>query len=90
MLSPVGKLFNQNDAKRLSKKSHILFISGRYEGVDERVVESLVDEVFSIGNFILTGGELASLVLCDSISRNIKGVLGNSSSLELKVLRREV
>jgi tRNA (guanine37-N1)-methyltransferase len=84
MLSPVGKLFNQNDAKRLSKKSHILFISGRYEGVDERVIESLVDEVFSIGDFILTGGELASLVLCDSISRNIKGVLGNSSSLEVE------
>ena len=84
MLSPVGKLFNQNDAKRLSKKSHIIFISGRYEGVDERVVESLVDEVFSIGDFILTGGELASLILCDAISRNIKGVLGNSNSLEVE------
>ncbi len=53
MLSPVGKLFNQNDAGRLSKKSHILFISGRYEGVDERVVESLVDGgLFNLGDFI--------------------------------------
>jgi len=80
--SPVGKPFKQNDAKRLSKKEHIVFISGRYEGVDERVIESKVDEVFSIGDFILTGGELPSMVMCDAIARNVDFVLGNSNSLE--------
>ncbi len=84
MLSPVGKPFKQSDAKRLSDKGHILLISGRYEGIDERVVESVVDEVFSIGDFILTGGELPSLILCDAISRNIDGVLGNINSLEIE------
>ncbi len=82
--SPVGKPFKQNDAKRLSKKEHIVFISGRYEGVDERVIESKVDEVFSIGDFILTGGELPSMVMCDAIARNVDFVLGNSNSLEIE------
>lgn len=81
LLSPVGKIFNQNDSKRLSKYKNIVFISGRYKGIDERVTELLVDEVFSIGNIILTGGELPSLILCDAISRNINGVLGNKNSL---------
>jgi len=83
-LTPVAKPFVQNDAKRLSKKSHIAFVSGRYEGIDERVVEKYADEVFSIGDYILTGGELASLVICDAVSRNIKGVLGNSDSLSVE------
>jgi tRNA (guanine37-N1)-methyltransferase len=83
-LTPVAKPFKQNDAKRLAKKSHVAFVSGRYEGIDERVVEEFADEVFSIGDYILTGGELASLVLCDSISRNIDGVLGNSDSLSIE------
>jgi len=80
-LTPVAKQFVQNDAKRLAKKEHIVFVSGRYEGIDERIVELFADEVFSIGDYILTGGELASLVLCDAISRNVEGVLGNSESL---------
>ena len=83
-LTPVAKPFRQNDAKRLAKKSHIAFVSGRYEGIDERVIEEYADELFSIGDYILTGGELASLVLCDSISRNIDGVLGNSDSLSVE------
>jgi tRNA (guanine37-N1)-methyltransferase len=82
--TPVAKTFNQNDAKRLSKKENIVFISGRYEGIDERVIEMYADEVFSIGDYILTGGELPSLIMMDAISRNIKGVLGNSSSLEIE------
>jgi tRNA (guanine37-N1)-methyltransferase len=82
LLAPVGKKFTQNDAIRLAKKKHIILVSGRYEGVDERVVESHIDEVFSIGDFILSGGELASLVLCDAIARNVKGVLGNEESLK--------
>lgn len=80
--APVGKQFTQNDAKRLANKSHIVFVSGRYEGIDERVIESFADEVFSIGDYVLTGGELPSLVMTDAIVRNIEGVLGNSESLE--------
>ena len=83
-LTPVAKPFKQNDAKRLAKKSHIAFVSGRYEGIDERVIEKYADEVFSIGDYILTGGELASLVICDAVSRNVEGVLGNSDSLSIE------
>lgn len=89
-LTPVAKQFNQNDAKRLAKKSHIAFVSGRYEGIDERVIEKYADEVFSIGDYILTGGELPSLVLCDSISRNINDVLGNSDSLSVESFETEL
>ncbi|WP_291952966.1 tRNA (guanosine(37)-N1)-methyltransferase TrmD [Campylobacter sp.] len=78
---PCAKSFKQIDSKRLAKKKHICFICSRYEGLDERVVEEFADEVFSIGDFVLTGGELASLVMCDAISRNIYGVLGNYQSL---------
>jgi len=83
-MTPVAKPFKQNDAKRLAKKSHVAFVSGRYEGIDERVIEKYADEVFSIGDYILTGGELASLVICDAVSRNIEGVLGNSDSLSVE------
>ena len=83
-LTPVGKKFNQNDAKRLANLSNITFICGRYEGIDERVIENKVNEVFSIGDFVLTGGELAAMSLCDAISRNIPGVLGNINSLDIE------
>jgi len=83
-LSPVAKRFTQNDAKRLAKKEHIVFVSGRYEGIDERVIEAQADELFSIGDFILTGGELASMVVCDAISRNVEEVLGNVDSLSVE------
>lgn len=81
-VAPVGKPFTQNDAKRLAAKPHVVFVSGRYEGIDERVLETFADEVFSIGDYILTGGELPSLVMTDAIVRNLEGVLGNSESLE--------
>jgi len=80
--APAGKPFKQIDAKRLAQKEHIVFVSGRYEGIDERVIETFADEIFSIGDYVLTGGELASTVMSDAISRNIKGVLGNQDSLE--------
>ncbi len=80
--SPASKPFVQNDAIRLSKKEHIVFVSGRYEGIDERVIEKWADELFSIGDFILTGGELASLCMSDAILRNVDGVLGNVDSLQ--------
>jgi len=83
-MTPVAKPFTQNDAKRLAHKEHIAFVSGRYEGIDERVIEEYADEVFSVGDYILTGGELASLVVCDAVSRNIEGVLGNSDSLSVE------
>jgi len=82
--TPSGKLFTQNDAKRLAVKKHIVFVSGRYEGIDERVIETFADEVFCIGDYVLTGGELPSLVMSDAISRNIKGVLGNEDSLSVE------
>ena len=82
--TPVGKPFQQNDAKRLAKKEHVVFVSGRYEGIDERFIEERVDEVFSIGDFILTGGELPSIIMCDAIARNVNGVLGNSDSLSIE------
>jgi len=80
-VTPAAKPFSQKDASRLSKKEHIVLVSGRYEGFDERLIETLADEVFSIGDFILTGGELPSLCICDSISRQVEGVLGNKESL---------
>ncbi|MCZ6150242.1 tRNA (guanosine(37)-N1)-methyltransferase TrmD [Campylobacter ureolyticus] len=83
-LTPVGKKFTQKDAKRLSKKDNITFICGRYEGIDERVIEKYVNEVFCIGDFIMTGGELGALCMCDAICRNINGVLGNANSLEVE------
>jgi tRNA (guanine37-N1)-methyltransferase len=83
-MTPVAKRFVQNDAKRLAKKEHIVLVSGRYEGIDERVIELYANEVFSIGDYILTGGELASMVVCDAISRNVEGVLGNNASLEVE------
>ena len=88
--TPVAKSFVQNDAKRLANKEYIVFVSGRYEGIDERVIEEFADEVFSIGDYILTGGELPSLVMCDAIVRNIDGVLGNSESLEVESFESEL
>ncbi|QKF72496.1 tRNA m1G37 methyltransferase [Aliarcobacter faecis] len=79
-----AKPFRQNDAKRLANKKNIVFVSGRYEGIDERVIEKYANEVFSIGEYILTGGELPSLVMADSISRNVEKVLGNEASLEME------
>jgi len=81
-LTPVAKTFNQKDAIRLSNEECLILVSGRYEGFDERVIEEFANEVLSIGDFILTGGELASLVIADAVIRNIKGVLGNSLSLQ--------
>jgi len=83
-VTPAGKPFKQIDAKRLAKKDHIVFVNGRYEGIDERVIEKYADELFSVGDYILTGGELPSLTMCDAISRNIPNVLGNAQSLDVE------
>jgi tRNA (guanine37-N1)-methyltransferase len=79
-LTPQGKQFNQEIGKRLSSRSHLILLCGRYEGVDERVRELLVDEEVSIGDYILTGGELAAMVIIDAVSRLLPGVLGSDRS----------
>jgi len=81
LLSAGGKLFDQKRALELSKKKHLILICGRYEGVDERVAENLVDEELSVGNYVLSGGEPAALVILDSVSRLIPGVLGKEEAL---------
>ena len=80
LLSPQGKTFNQKIAEKLSKYKQLILICGRYEGVDERVRRELVDEEISIGDYVLTGGELAAMVLVDAVSRLIPGVLGHRDS----------
>ncbi len=82
LLSPQGRTLNQVNAARLSKFKHIILICGHYEGVDERVRQYLVDEEVSIGDYVLTGGELPAMVLIDSIVRLLPGVLGASESLK--------
>ncbi|MCP6719704.1 MAG: tRNA (guanosine(37)-N1)-methyltransferase TrmD [Patescibacteria group bacterium] len=82
LFSPRGKKFNQKTAKRLSKYDQLILISGRYEGVDERVAKHIADEEISIGDYILSGGELPALVLIEAVSRHVSGVLGKKESLE--------
>ncbi|MBI4368523.1 MAG: tRNA (guanosine(37)-N1)-methyltransferase TrmD [Candidatus Omnitrophica bacterium] len=82
LVSPRGKVFRQSMAKRLARKRHLIFICGRYEGVDERVHQYLVDEEISIGDFVTTGGELPALCLMDAVIRWVPGVLGNKDSLK--------
>ncbi|HCD37834.1 MAG TPA: tRNA (guanosine(37)-N1)-methyltransferase TrmD, partial [Candidatus Omnitrophica bacterium] len=80
LLCPQGKTLNQKLASKLSKYRHLILICGRYEGVDERVRTRLADEEISIGDYILTGGELAAMVLVDAVARLIPGVLGHKDS----------
>lgn len=82
LTSARGNTFTQADARRLAKYDRVVFLCGRYEGVDERVAEKLADEEFSIGPYVLTGGELAAMVMTDAIVRHIPGVLGKGESLE--------
>ncbi len=82
LLSPQGKTLDQNLAKRLSKVNNMILICGHYEGVDDRVIEELVTDEISIGDYILTGGELAAMVLIDVVVRFIPGVLGDKNSIK--------
>ena len=81
-MSPQGKLFDQNTAIRLSKEDHIVILCGHYEGVDERVLEEIVDEEISTGNYVLTGGEIPAMTLVDAVARMIPGVLSCDASFE--------
>lgn len=82
LLSAKGKTFTHKEAIRLAKYDRLVLLCGRYEGVDERVAAQLADEELSIGNYVLTGGELPALVVVDAVSRHIPGVLGKAASLE--------
>jgi tRNA (guanine37-N1)-methyltransferase len=80
LLSAQGRMFDQQTAERLGEAAELLFLCGRYEGVDERVAEHLADEEVSIGDYVLSGGELAAAVVIDVVARLLPGVLGNESS----------
>src|SRR5688572_16518137 len=80
LLSAQGRVFDQEAARRLSIERELLLICGRYEGIDERVATHLADDELSIGNFVLSGGELAAAVLVDVVARLLPGVLGNDAS----------
>lgn len=82
LTSASGKRFTQSDARRLAEYDQILFLCGRYEGVDERVLDAIADEALSIGDFVITGGELAALVMTDAIARNVPGVITNAATLK--------
>lgn len=82
LLSPQGEVFNQDKAKELVREEHLIFICGHYAGVDERVKIGLVDLELSIGDYVLTGGEIPALVVIDAIIRLLPGVLGNSESVK--------
>lgn len=79
-LAPQGKPFTQREAERLSKKKHLILLAGRYEGIDQRIRDKVIDEEISIGDYVLTGGELPALVTIDAIVRLIPGVLGDERS----------
>lgn len=79
-MSAAGKLFHQETARRYSQVKHIVLICGRYEGVDERVAEHLATDEISIGDFVLSGGELPALLVMDAVTRLIPGALGNEAS----------
>ena len=80
LMSAQGRLFDQNAARRLTEFDEVTLICGRYEGVDERVAEHLIDEEISIGDFVLSGGEWAAGIVVDSVARLLPGVLGNEAS----------
>ncbi len=79
-LSPQGRVLNQEIVKELSTEEHLILLCGHYEGIDERVIEEIVDDEISIGDYVLTGGELPAMVLIDSVSRLIPGVLSSEES----------
>ena len=81
-MSPQGQVLNQKKVEGLSKEEHLIILCGHYEGVDQRILDKIVDEEISIGNYVLTGGELPAMVLIDSVSRYVDGVLSNDSTSE--------
>lgn len=82
LMTPQGERFDQKKAKELSRKKHLILICGRYEGIDERVREGLVDEEISVGDYILSGGELPAMIVVDAIVRLLPGVVGDEESIK--------
>ena len=83
-LTPQGKVFNQSMAEEFAKEDNLIFLCGHYEGIDERVLNKIVSDNVSIGDYVLTGGELAAMVMIDAISRKVPGVLNNDLSSEIE------
>ena len=81
-LSPKGKVFNQKIARELAKEEHLILLCGHYEGIDQRLIDEIVDEEISIGDYVLTGGEIPAMVLIDSVSRYVEGVLNKDSIID--------
>ena len=81
-MSPQGKVLNQNKVQSLAKEEHIILLCGHYEGIDQRVLDEIVDEEISIGDYVLTGGEIPAMVLIDSVSRYVDGVIKKESTEE--------
>ncbi len=90
LLSPQGKRYTQRTAEKLCQENHLVLVCGRYEGVDERFIEGFIDEEISIGDYILTGGELAALVVVDSVVRLLPGVLGCDDSKDRDTFSRNL
>ena len=83
-MTPQGQVFNQSIARELSKEEELVFLCGHYEGIDERALEMIVTDYLSIGDYVLTGGELPAMVMIDCISRLVPGVLNNDLSAEIE------
>ena len=81
-MSPQGNPLNQKKVEELSKENHLIILCGHYEGIDQRVLDKIVDEEISIGDYVLTGGEIPAMVLIDSVSRYVEGVLKEDSIKE--------
>ena len=81
-MSPQGKTLNQKKVEDLAKEEHLIILCGHYEGIDQRVLDKIVDEEISIGDYVLTGGEIPAMVLIDSVSRYVEGVLSEDSIKE--------
>ena len=81
-LSPQGKTLTQRGVKQLSENESVILVAGRYEGIDERVIEAEIDEEWSVGDYILSGGELPAMILMDAVARLVPGVLGHAQSAE--------
>jgi len=79
-VSPQGKRFDQKAAQRFTQQSSLIFVAGRYEGIDQRLIEQEIDEEWSIGDYVISGGELAAMVMIDAITRLLPGVLGDAQS----------
>lgn len=86
-VTPQGRTFTQQDAKEFAKEEEMILLCGHYEGIDERVLEEIVTDYMSIGDYVLTGGELPAMVMVDAVSRMVPGVLGNEESGSLSLLR---